>query len=94
MYFIFGEEGFEAVITELSNGEESALAQLWEEVCVSCSKWKRWDVKEGGMSGLNGLAIRQLHFEAICCGRFVGAGAIQLKEVAGAARVCYSGGTS
>jgi hypothetical protein len=44
------------------------------------------------MSGLNGLAIRQLHFEAIVCGRFVGAWAIQLKEVTGAARVCYSSG--
>ena len=63
--------------------------EVGEEVCLTSSERELREVEESRVSGLDVGAVGESDFDAVGGRLFVNAGAVDLKEVAGASRVRY-----
>ena len=88
------EDGFEAAITELSDGEEGTIAEGRKNVCFAGCHGEMQHWEEGGVCGLDAGAIWEGDLDAIGDWLEVGARAVEAQEMRGAARVCNSCGGS
>lgn len=83
----FCEMGFTIVVAKLTDGNQSAVLQVWKSARSSCRDRELRQVEQCCVRSLDDWAVRQFDFNAIVCRGFVGAMTVAFQKMAGAAGV-------